>query len=60
MKSKSMDVDDIMKVIHSTKVYDGQFNRFRFNSYGDGKRGYGLYISEDGNYKLLDDGLGFD
>lgn len=53
--TKSTKLEDIKDFIHKMDSYEGKFNDFELNNFGDGSRGYSLFKIQEGEFKLLID-----
>jgi len=46
-------LSDFQNIIHNMKSYEGVFNDYEFNAYGDGKRGFALYKVVDNSFEHI-------
>lgn len=53
----STKLSDIQAQIHNMNIYEGQFNNFTLNDFGDGGRGYSFSKIEDGKASIIIDSL---
>lgn len=58
-ESKSLKVEDVKNLVYSLDVYQGYFYDFKFDSYGDGGKGFSLYKVVDNNYEIEIDSLDY-